>query len=312
LGRPYPTGRPGSRAPVAARCRDAVPGWPLTTGNREPLRMRCPRCQHENPSGQKFCGECGTPLTANPTGPPAPSYAEITSAMGEALEQQTATAEILRVIASSPTDVQPVLDAVAECAARLCEGEDAGVLLRVDGEHLRRVSHVGTIRTLASGELLRITRGMVSGRAMLERRTVHVEYPLAQPEEFPELIATAAHYGHRTVLATPLLRDGEPLGVILIRRREVRAFTEKQVKLLQTFADHVAERPTSVELVAHDSVAGCADEAAAASLEEGQAALPSGHGKPLRGAASGSARRDDPDYRLAQLRRRDSVGGLPS
>src|SRR5262249_8579807 len=73
----------------------------------------------------------------------------------EALEQQTATSEILRVIASSPTDVQPVLDAVAESAARLCDGEDAGVLLRVDGEYLRRASHAGTIGILAPGQHLR-------------------------------------------------------------------------------------------------------------------------------------------------------------
>jgi hypothetical protein len=106
--------------------------------------MQCPRCQHENRPQAKFCEECGIPLTANPSGPPAPSYAEITSALSEALEQQTATAEILRVISSAPADVQPVLDAVAKNAGRLCETDNVLVYL-VEGPVMRLVAGHGPI-----------------------------------------------------------------------------------------------------------------------------------------------------------------------
>ena len=103
--------------------------------------MRCPRCQHENPSGQKFCGACGTPLTANPSGPLAPSTAEITNALSEALERETATSEILRVISSSPTDVEPVFSAIVDSAVRLC-GARFGAVFRFDGELVHLAAHL--------------------------------------------------------------------------------------------------------------------------------------------------------------------------
>ena len=196
--------------------------------------MRCPRCQHENRQQAKFCGACGTPLTANPSGPPAPSYAEITSALSEALEQQTATAEILRVISSSPTDVQPVFAAVLTSAARLCDALDASIF-QVDGDGLRLVAHEGPIPSHPVGEFPLI-RGMTVGRAVLDRRTIHVPDVQAEVDEYPEASAFARSYGFRTTLSVPLLRGTEAIGAIGIRRTEVRPFTDRQIELLETFA----------------------------------------------------------------------------
>src|SRR5438876_3356675 len=95
--------------------------------------MQCPRCQRENRPDAKFCDGCGTPLQ-HPfaSAQPPPSYADVQSSLSEALDQQTATAEILRVISSSPTDIQRVFDAIAERAMQLCQASSSGVL-RFDG-----------------------------------------------------------------------------------------------------------------------------------------------------------------------------------
>ncbi len=154
--------------------------------------------------------------------------------VAEGLEQQTATSEILHVIASSPTDVQPVLDAVAQRAMRLCEAYDA-LIHRVDGNIFRRWAHKGPI---TPGALERtINRGSVAGRAILDRQVIHVEDLLSvTAQEFPETEADTKHLGIRTVLVAPLLRESQPIGAIVIRRTEVRPFSEKQIALLKTFA----------------------------------------------------------------------------
>jgi GAF domain-containing protein/anti-sigma regulatory factor (Ser/Thr protein kinase) len=166
----------------------------------------------------------------------------------ESLEQQTATSEILGVIASSPTDIQPVLDAVAQSAAKLCDARDA-VIYRVDGDILQRVAICGSIPIRSTP--LRLTRGTTAGRAVVERQTTHIQDIDAEPEtEFPDIdrAGTAGGSRARTRLAVPMLREGVSLGAILIRRMETRPFTDKQVALLQTFADQAVIAIENVRL----------------------------------------------------------------
>ena len=163
----------------------------------------------------------------------------------EALEQQTATSEILRVIASSPTNIQPVLDVVAENAARLCDAID-GVISRPEGDKLRIVAKYGTMPTL---DVLPFSRGFPVGRAVFDRQTIHVHDVLAEIEtEYPDAKIPQQITGTRTVLVTPLLREGMTIGAIAVRRTEVRPFTDNQIQLLKTFADQAVIAIENVRL----------------------------------------------------------------
>ena len=161
--------------------------------------------------------------------------ARLARELNEALEQQSATSEILRVIASSPTVIQSVLDAIATTAARLLDVPDA-YIMRVEGQLLRAVARHGTSQIWAIGTTRAINRDWVTGRAVVDRKTVHVRDLQAAQSEFPEGAAYAKQYGHRTTLATPLLREGNPIGAFLIRRNYVKPFTNSQIELMQNFA----------------------------------------------------------------------------
>jgi signal transduction histidine kinase/putative methionine-R-sulfoxide reductase with GAF domain len=158
--------------------------------------------------------------------------------LSEALVYQTGSGNILRVIASSPTDIGPVLKAIVESACELCDAYDAIVRLRAgnDLNELHSSAHHGPIPV--SADKWPINRNSAAGRSVLDRKPVHVhDIQSAEGDEFPEAQQRARRQGHRTILSVPLLREGESIGAIILRRNEVHPFGDKQIALLQTFAD---------------------------------------------------------------------------
>ncbi len=158
-----------------------------------------------------------------------------TDDLSEALTYQTSSANILKVIASSPTDVGPVLRAIVESACELCDAYDAAVYLK-DGGDLHPSAHHGPIPL--TPEKSPIDRKWTAGRAFLDHKPVHVHDILsAEGDDFPVGQARARRFGFRSVLSVPLSREGESIGTIVLRRTEVHPFSDKQIALLQTFAD---------------------------------------------------------------------------
>ena len=211
--------------------------------------MKCPRCQYETSLGNKFCSECGNLLAHSLSRTQqAPSYADLQHSLTEALEQQTATSEILRVISQSPADVQPVMQTIVDSAVRIADAYDA-LIGRAEGNHIRWLAVAGTLSPAlphVSGQP--ITRSLPSGRAIIDRQTTQVEDISVYGDEFPGVAAAYRELGVRTILATPLLREGNSIGVMLVRRTEVRPFTEQQITLLQTFADQAVIAIENVRL----------------------------------------------------------------
>src|SRR5260221_8624512 len=156
------------------------------------------------------------------------------SELRDSLQQQTATADVLKVISRSTFNLSAVLNTLVESAVRLCDGYDSVILLR-DGESLVFGAHHGPIPM--DFDKWPLTRKWTAGRAVIDAKPVHIRDLTAAGEEFPDGHAMAVRLGHRTILSVPLLRENEAIGSLTVRRSEVRPFTDKQIELVGTFAD---------------------------------------------------------------------------
>ena len=171
-----------------------------------------------------------------------------TEELSELLQQQTATADVLKVISRSTFDLQTVLQTLVASAARLCDADQATITRQRDGEFYRSENYgfPSEFVELVKDVPVRPETGTVSGRALLQGKVVHIPDVKADPDyTFVEAQRAGAF---RTALGVPMLREGTPIGVLALTRSEVRPFTEKQIELVTTFADQAVIAIENVRL----------------------------------------------------------------
>src|SRR5262245_53671960 len=177
----------------------------------------------------------------------ADEFEQLKRERDEALEQQAATAEVLKVISSSPGELEPVFNTILKNATRICEAQIAEIIL-AENNAVRVAAGYGHAQRLPPSEMVPLDRSTVMGRSICDQKPVHVADLQNAGDEFASGREFAKKFGHRTILCVPLIREGRALGTISVRRMEVRPFEHKHIALLKTFADQAAIAIENVRL----------------------------------------------------------------